>query len=207
MLRRYLLIGLSLLAISWQLTAVAKSSEDQLLKFTVVAFSQDASIRRDFENELVKALREDNYDAIVSHSLVEKLSDFSEPNIYTTLREEGVQGILLLMPVDVGSDASIKSIQQRTGATTYHSIESFVNDYRGGNFGTQAVVQVSAFLISGQQASNFWQGVVWLDDTVTTREEGIKKLSGLVLYNLNASRAYLRKLLGLEPLRGLETLE
>lgn len=199
MLRHLVIISLSLLTLCWHVSVGAKNS-DQILKFTVVALSKDPGIRRDFENKLVKNLRANNYDAIASHTILTDLSDFREQSVYQKLRREGIQGVLLLRPIDVGAQASIKSARQSTWSTTYDSIEAFVTDYRGGDFSTQAVVQVSGFLISGEHSSNFWQGVIWLDDTVTTREEGIDKLSGLILSNLNASRAYLRKLLGLKPL-------
>lgn len=180
-------------------SALAQDS-NQRLKFTVVALSKESDIRHSFENELVKNLKANQYNAVASHLLIADLLDFSKPDVYKRLREKGIQGVLLLMPIDVGEQASIKSAQQRVWSTTYDSIEAFVNGYRGGNFNTQAVVQVSGFLITDNKSSNFWQGVIWLDDTVKTRQEGIEKLSGLVLSNLNASRAYLRKLLGLEPL-------
>ena len=199
MLKIMAVLSLSLLMLGGHVPVLAKSAE-QRLKFTVVVLSKEAKTRHDFENELVENLKVHKYDAIASHSLITDSSDFSKPDIYKKLRKKGIQGVLLLMPVDVGEQASIKSAKPRVWSTTYDSIEAFVNSYRGGNFNTQAVVQVSAFLISDEQASNFWQGIIWLDDTVKTRQEGIEKLSGIVLSNLNASRAYLRKLLGFEPL-------
>jgi len=199
MLKKISVLILCLFTISLGIPALAQDS-NQRLKFTVVALSEEPSVRKNFENELVKKLKTDQYNAVSSHLLISDLPDFNKPDVYKKLRENGIQGVLLLMPIDVGKEASIKSAQPRVWSTTYDSIEAFVNGYRGGNFNTQAVVQVSGFLISDNESSNFWQGVIWLDDTVKTRQEGIEKLSGLVLSNLNASRAYLRKLLGLEPL-------
>ena len=199
MFKKISILTLCLFILGLGISALAQDS-NQRLKFTVVALSKEPNVRQSFEDKLVKNLKENQYNAVASHLLVADLPDFSKPDVYKRLRSNGVQGVLLLMPIDVGKEASIKSAQPRVWSTTYDSIEAFVNGYRGGNFNTQAVVQVSGFLISENQSSNFWQGVIWLDDTVETREEGIEKLSGLVLYNLNASRAYLRKLLGLEPL-------
>lgn len=199
MLKKISVLTLYLFMLGLGFSALAQDS-NQRLKFTVVALSKESDVRHIFENELVKNLKANQYNAVASHLLIADLPDFSKPDVYKRLREKGIQGVLLLMPIDVGEQASIKSAQQRVWSTTYDSIEAFVNGYRGGNFNTQAVVQVSGFLITDNKSSNFWQGVVWLDDTVKTRQEGIEKLSGLVLSNLNASRAYLRKLLGLEPL-------
>jgi len=199
MLKKISVLTLCLFMLGLGFSALAQDS-NQRLKFTVVALSKESDIRHSFENELVKNLKANQYNAVASHLLIADLPDFSKPDVYKRLREKGIQGVLLLMPIDVGEQASIKSAQQRVWSTTYDSIEAFVNGYRGGNFNTQAVVQVSGFLITDNKSSNFWQGVIWLDDTVKTRQEGIEKLSGLVLSNLNASRAYLRKLLGLEPL-------
>jgi len=200
MFKKISILTLCLFILGLGISALAQDS-NQRLKFTVVALSKEPNVRQSFEDKLVKNLKENQYNAVASHLLVADLPDFSKPDVYKRLRSNGVQGVLLLMPIDVGKEASIKSAQPRVWSTTYDSIEAFVNGYRGGNFNTQAVVQVSGFLISENQSSNFWQGVIWLDDTVETREEGIEKLSGLVLSNLNASRAYLRKLLGLDPLK------
>jgi len=201
MLRNLVILSLSMLLFGGPVYAGAsQGSTDKLLKFTVVALSKEHSIRRDFENELVKNLRANNYDAIASHSLLPDISSLHDPALRLKLQEEGVQGVLLLRPIDIGEQASIQSAQKQIAPKAYNTIEAFVTDYRGGDFSTQAVVQVSGFLLSEAHTANFWQGIIWLDDNVKTREEGIEKLSDLVLSNLNASRGYLRKRLGFKPL-------
>ncbi len=200
MLKIMAVVSVSLFILGWHVSVLSENI-GQRLKFTVVAVTDEPNLRHDFENELVKNLKAHKYDVVASHSFFAEISDFRQPDIYKKLHRRGFQGVLLLMPVDVGEQASINSAQPRVWSTTYDSIETFVNGYRGGDFNTQAVIQVSAFLISEEQASNFWQGIIWLDNSVATRKEGIEKLSGLVLSNLNASRAYLRKLLGLAPLQ------
>ena len=200
MLRYIVLLSLSLLMGGWHVSAGAGDGANRVLKFTVVVLSKDQSRRLDFENELVKSLRENNYDAIASHNLIPDMANFRDPNISQKLQKEGIQGVLLLKPIDTGEQASISSAQKRVTSTTYNTIEAFVTDYRGGDFSTQAVVQVSGYLLSEGNTSNFWQGVIWLDEKVETQQEGIKKLTELVLSNLNASRGYLRKLLGFQPL-------
>jgi predicted transcriptional regulator len=199
MLRHIILLSLFLIG-SWHVAAGASEGASHVLKFTVVVLSKEQSVRLDFENELVKSLRANNYDVIASHNLVPGMADFRDPNIAQKLQNEGVQGVLLLKPIDTGEQASITSAQKRVTSTTYNTIEAFVSDYRGGNFNTQAVVQVSGYLLSEGNTSNFWQGIIWLDEQVETQQEGIEKLTELVLSNLNASRGYLRKLLGFQPL-------
>ncbi|HEB27370.1 MAG TPA: hypothetical protein ENI05_06290 [Porticoccus sp.] len=197
------IISLSILLLGGYVYAETQQgagSTDKLLKFTVVALSKEHSIRRDFENELVKNLRANNYDAIASYSLLPDISSLHDPALRLKLQEEGIQGVLLLRPIDIGEQASIQSAQKQIAPKAYNTIEAFVTDYRGGDFSTQAVVQVSGFLLSEAHTANFWQGIIWLDDNVKTREEGIEKLSDLVLSNLNASRGYLRKRLGFKPL-------
>ena len=173
---------------------------DQLLKFTVIVLSKEQTIRYDFEEKLVKNLRENNYDAIASHSLIPDISNLRDPELHQKLQKDGIKGALLLRPIDIGEQASITSAQKQIAPKAYDSIEAFVADYREGDFSTQAVVQVTGLLLTAEQASTFWQGVIWLDDNVKTQEEGIEKLSDLVLSNLNASRGYLRKRLGFKPL-------
>ena len=200
---RFRIISLSILLFCGHVSAGTQQgvgSTDQLLKFTVVALSKEHNIRRDFENELVKNLRENNYDAVTSYSLLPNISNLRDPALRLKLQEEGIQGVLLLRPIDIGEQASIQSAQKQIAPKTYNTIETFVTDYRGDDFSTQAVIQVSGFLLSEAHTANFWQGIIWLDDTVETRQEGIEKLSDLVLSNLNASRGYLRKRLGLQPL-------
>lgn len=200
---RFRIISLSILLLGGYVYAETQQGAgrtDQLLKFTVVALSKEHNIRRDFENELVKKLRANNYDAITSYSLLPDISSLRDPELRLKLQEEGIQGVLLLRPIDIGEQASIQSAQKQIAPRAYDSIEAFVTDYRGGDFSTQAVVQVSGFLLSEAHTANFWQGIIWLDDSVETRQEGIEKLSELVLSNLNASRGYLRKRLGFKPL-------
>jgi len=43
-------------------------------------------------------------------------------------------------------------------------------------------------------------GAVWLDEPVTDRAEGIKRLQGLILTNVDAVRPSIRRHLGLPPL-------
>ena len=141
---------------------------DQLWKFAVVALSKEHNTRRDFENELVKNLRANNYDVVTSHSLLPDIISLRDSVLRLKLQEEEIQGVLL---IDIGKQASIQSVQKQIEPRVYDSIEAFVRDYRGGDFSTQAVVQVSGFL-----------------------------LSELVLSNLNASKGYLRKRLGFQAL-------
>ncbi|MEH6467168.1 MAG: hypothetical protein V7722_06015 [Porticoccus sp.] len=203
MLRLIVILSLFMVLSLGQVSAGVQQDEkraDQLLKFTVVVLSKEKNIRRNFEEKLVKNLRANNYDAIASHSLIPDISNLRGPELRQKLQKEGIKGALLLRPIDIGMQASIASAQKQIPPKAYNSIEAFVTDYREGDFSTQAVIQVTGFLLTEEQTTNFWQGIIWLDDNVKTREEGIEKLSDLVLSNLNASRGYLRKRLGFKPL-------
>lgn len=202
MLRLIVILSLFMVLSLEQIYAEVQQDEkraDQLLKFTVVVLSKEQAIRHYFEEKLVKNLRVNNYDAIASHSLIPDISKLRDPELRQKLQKEGIKGVLLLRPIDIGSQASIASVQEEISPKAYDSIEAFVTDYREGNFSTQAVIQVTGFLLTAEQETNFWQGIIWLDENVKTREEGIEKLSDLVLSNLNASRGYLRKRLGFKP--------
>ena len=199
MLKKISVVFLLLSMFCWNVPAFAQNT-DRLLRFTVIAVTDDEEARREFETTLVSKLKASHYDVVPSHLLVSDIAEFQNKEVYQKLQNMGMQGALLLMPVDVGEHATIKSAKRRVWSTTYDSIEAFVESYRGGDFDTQALVQATGFLITGDDEYNFWQGMIWLDDKVDSKEEGIEKLSGLVLSNLNASRGYLRQLLGFEPL-------
>tara|TARA_R110000822_G_scaffold159476_30_gene299645 strand:- start:10038 stop:10415 length:378 start_codon:yes stop_codon:yes gene_type:complete len=125
MLRNVVILSLSILLFGGHASAENQQGvgrTDQLLKFTVVALSKEHNIRRDFENELVKNLRANNYDAIASHSRLPDISSLRDPALRLKLQEEGIQGVLLLRPIDIGEQASITSAQKQITPMEYDSI-------------------------------------------------------------------------------------
>ncbi|MAM70844.1 MAG: hypothetical protein CMP91_06885 [Gammaproteobacteria bacterium] len=192
----------SLLIICCLLSSGLMQAQDnnQYLRFTVMAMAPDLETRMIFEDELVRVLREDDYDVVASHTLVPEISPAVSLEVRQALIEAGIQAALVLRPLATGNDASITAAQEALSQQTYTSLAAFINDYRGHNFESQAVVHVLGFLLDPQQSRLFWQGVIWLDDTVETQEQAIEKLVELVQFNLNQSRTVLRHQLGLPPL-------
>lgn len=46
---------------------------------------------------------------------------------------------------------------------------------------------MTGFLLTAEQETNFWQGIIWLDDKVKTREEGLEKLSDLLKVGITSN--------------------
>lgn len=179
----------------------AKAQQDEiLLKMAVVALSDNHKMRQNLENRIVNKLLANHYDATASHLLIKDISNIRDPKLRHKLYARGVRGVLILRPIDVGEKASITSSKDHISPHTYNTIEAFVTAERRGDFSSRAVVQVSAFIISEQQATSFWSGVVWLDEPAETQQEGLDKLAELVLFNLNAARSYMRQSMGLAPI-------
>lgn len=200
MIIKLMLLSYVLLTFSSQ-PALATSKQDQpLLKIAVVVLSDDHETRRHLENKIVNKLLANHYDASASHVFIPNIGNIRDPKLRQKLYANGIRGVLLLRPIDVSENASIKSSKDHFSALAYDSIKAFVTDERYGNFDSQAVVQVSGFILSEQQATNFWSGLVWLDEPAENRKDGLEKLAELVLFNLNAARSYIRQNMGLAPL-------
>lgn len=173
---------------------------DVRVKFAVIALDTDGATRISFEDQLAQALVVDNYDAVASYTLLPDISDITDPSLREKLLNNGINLVMVLRPVDIGTTATIESVQGHLRPDDYGSIQEFVEGYRGDNFNTQAVIHIAGFLFDAERSMTFWQGVLWLDEEVDSQEQGIDKLIELVLFNLNQSRGSLRKRLGLPPL-------
>lgn len=199
MIRNVTLLIYLVIVLTTHGTPANAQQDEARLKMTVVAFSDNHRIRQNLENKIVNKLLANHYDVTASHLLIENIKNIRDSKLRHKLYARGIRGVLLLRPIDVGKEASISSSRDRISPHTYNTIEEFVTDELQGNFSSRAVVQVSAFIISEQQATSFWSGVIWLDETVESQQEGLDKLAELVLFNLNAARSYMRQSMGLAP--------
>lgn len=172
----------------------------QYLRFSVIAMAPYFATRVAFEEALVSMLRLDNYDAVPSHSVLPVEIPAEQSAARELLLDAGIHAVLVLQPLASGEGGSITAAQAALSPESYGSLSSFISDYRGDNFESQAVVHVMGFLLDEQQSRLFWQGVVWLDESVDTQQEAIDKLVNLVRFNLNQSRPALRQYLGFPPL-------
>lgn len=172
----------------------------QYLRFSVIAMAPDFGTRVAFEDALVSMLRLDNYDAVSSHTVLPVEIPVEQFVARDLLLQAGIHAVLILRPLASGEGGSITAAQAALPPESYGSLSAFIQDYRGDNFESQAVVHVMGFLLDEQQSHLFWQGVVWLDESVDTQQEAVDRLVTLVRFNLNQSRPALRQYLGLPPL-------
>jgi hypothetical protein len=61
-------------------------------------------------------------------------------------------------------------------------------------------VHLAIYTLTAKKPELVSSGAVWLDEPVTDRAEGIKRLQGLILQNVDAVRPSIRRHLGLPPL-------
>jgi len=63
-----------------------------------------------------------------------------------------------------------------------------------------AVVHLAIYTLTAKKPELVSAGAVWLDEPVADRAEGIKRLQGLILANVDSVRPSIRRHLGLPPL-------
>ena len=170
-------------------------------KFAVVVLSDELDERIEVEDKISAKLQNHDFDAVASHKLVSRRFRVQDKSFRNQLIKQGVVAVLVLRPIEVGPDSSIKSVVAYVQSHNYSTVEKFVADYRGDDFTTTVVVEVGGFRLRQTQTAKIWEGVVWLDGQVADREAGIAKLSDLILANLQKFRTQLRESAGLPPLQ------
>lgn len=190
------LLGISFSA--WVPKTLAQEQQ-QFLRFTVMALSDNPASRRTYENQLVVRLSEDRYDVVASNELIPDLNAIQSTQVRSQLLASGVQAILILRPLELPEEAALSASQLQMSPGEFTSVSQFINAYRGDNFDVRTIVQIAGFLLERDQSRLFWHGVIWLDDTVETEQNRIDKIVDLVQFNLNNSRSAIRAQLGLPP--------
>src|SRR5215831_16628643 len=91
-----LLVACGLVALSSAASAQQPAQQIVTFKAAVVALTDDAKLREDFERSLVAKAREHRYDAVTSYDLVPKVDDVHNRNFIKTLTAKGVQTVLMV---------------------------------------------------------------------------------------------------------------
>jgi len=199
MFYRLILVQISLLLLLTGCTQPIAPDEYRV-KFAVVAVTDNIDDRTEVEDKISAKLQSHNFDAVASHQLVTGRFRVQDDSFRKQLINQGVVAVLALRPIEVGPNSSIQSVENYVQSSSYSVIEDFVAEYRGDNFTTNVVVEVGGFRFTKTQTVKIWQGVVWLDGEVASREAGIAQLSDLILANLQKWRPQLRESAGLPPL-------
>ena len=196
MLKRSFLLLASLAA------ATAYSQQQPAtFKSAVVALTEDAALRQSFETELVAIAKSHAYDAVTSYDITSDVESLDTDAFLQALASRGIQAVLMVRPAAVGEGASLESVRNEVSSRTFSDMQRFARRPSGpGADDLIAVVHLAIYTLGGKKPELVSAGAVWLDEPVTDRAEGIKRLQGLILTNVDAVRPSIRRHLGLPPL-------
>lgn len=182
--------------------ALPASAQNELgsVSFAIMVLDVDRGSRRTLENAIARRLRQNDYQVSSSYSIIPDASNIDTRTVRTRLAEAGFDAVLIIRPVDIGREASIESVQQFLTPENYQTIAEFVEDYRGDNFSSRAVIHIVGFVLDATRSLPVWQGVMWFDEDAHSIEESRDRIVDLVEYNLNYYRPAIRQQLGFPPL-------
>jgi len=191
-----------LLASLWLATAThAQQPAATTYKAAVVALTDDTALRQSFETELVALARTHDYDAVTSYDITRDVADLDRDEFLEALAERGIQAVLMVRPAAVGEGSSLESVRAEVSSRTFQDMQRFARRPSGSsNTDLIAVVHLAIYAMTGTEPEFISSGAVWLDEPVTDRAEGIRRLQALILQNVDAVRPAIRRHLGLAPL-------
>jgi hypothetical protein len=196
MLKRSFLLLASLAA------ATAYSQQQPAtFKSAVVALTEDTALRQSFETEVVAIAKSHAYDAVTSYDITSDVNSLDTDAFLQALASRGIQAVLMVRPAAVGEGASLESVRNEVSSRTFSDMQRFARRPSGpGADELIAVVHLAIYTLTAKKPELVSSGAVWLDEPVTDRAEGIKRLQGLILANVDAVRPSIRRHLGLPPL-------
>jgi len=191
--------GLGLVCV-W-LAASASAQAPTTYKSAVVALTEDVALRKSFESELVAIAKAHDYDAVTSYDITSDVNNLDTDAFLKALSDRGVQAVLMVRPAAVGAGSSLEAVRAEVPSKTFADMQKFAKRPSGpGATDLIAVVHLAIYTLTAKKPELVSSGAVWLDEPVTDRAEGIKRLQGLILTNVDAVRPSIRRHLGLPPL-------
>ena len=199
------LVACGLVALSSGASAQQPAQQQPAQIFTfkaaVVALTDDAKLREDFERSLVAKAREHRYDAVTSYDLVPKVDDVHNRNFIKTLTAKGIQTVLMVRPAAIGPGSSLDSVKNEVSPAVLANMRDFAKKLSAsGDNDLIAVVHLAIYMIDTGKPELVTSGAVWLDEPVKDRAEGIDRLEDLIAKNIDAARPAIRKYFGMPPL-------
>ena len=189
-----------LLATAW-LAATASAQPTTTYKAAVVALTDDTALRQSFESELVALARSHAYDAATSYDITSDVDNLDRDDFLEALAARGIQAVLMVRPAAVGEGSSLESVRNEVPDRTLADMQRFAREVSGSDSDDLiAVVHLAIYALTAKEPELISSGAVWLDEPVTDRAEGIKRLQALILQNVDAVRPAIRRHLGLPPL-------
>jgi hypothetical protein len=174
--------------------ASGQGREDRIYKAAVVALTEDAALRADFERGLVVKAREHAYDAVTSFDLVPDVTDVDSREFVDTMLANRVDVLLLVRPAAIGPGSSLDSVRTEVSAKTLTDMRDFARKVSGSDGNDLlAVTHLAVYLFYGRDPEVISSGAVWLDEPVGDRAEGIERLQDLVIESLDAARPDIRR--------------
>jgi len=196
MLKRSFLLLASLAA-----TTAYSQQQPATFKSAVVAVTEDTALRQSFETEVVALAKSHAYDAVTSYDITSDVKSLDTDAFLDALASRGIQAVLMVRPAAVGEGASLESVRNEVSSRTFSDMQRFARRPSGpGADELIAVVHLAIYTLTAKKPELVSSGAVWLDEPVTDRAEGIKRLQGLILANVDAVRPSIRRHLGLPPL-------
>jgi len=190
-----------LLASVWLATNASAQAPAQTYRAAVVALTEDAALRQSFESELVALARSHSYDAVTSYDIASDVDNLDTDAFLKALSDRGVQAVLMVRPAAVGAGSSLEAVRNEVPSRTFTDMQKFAKRTSGSDANDLiAVVHLAIYTLTAKKPELVSSGAVWLDEPVTDRAEGIKRLQGLILQNVDAVRPSIRRHLGLPPL-------
>lgn len=190
-----------LLASLWLVAAAHAQSSPATYRSAIVALTDDAALRQSFETELAALARTHAYDAVTSYDITSDVASLDRDEFLEALAERGIQTVLMVRPAAVGEGASLESVRNEVSSRTFQDMQRFARRLSGsGSTDLIAVVHLAIYALTDDKPEFISSGAVWLDEPVTDRAEGIRRLQTLILQNVDAVRPAIRRHLGLPPL-------
>ena len=190
-----------LLASLWLTANASAQQPTTTYKAAVVALTEDAALRQSFESELVALAKSHSYDAVTSYDITSDVDSLDTDAFLKALSDRGVQAVLMVRPAAVGEGSSLEALRNEVPSRTLADMQKFAKRPSGpGADDLIAVVHLAIYTLTAKKPELVSSGAVWLDEPVTDRAEGIKRLQGLILSNVDAVRPSIRRHLGLPPL-------
>lgn len=181
--------------------ASASAQTPTTYKSAVVALTEDTALRQSFESELVAIAKAHDYDAVTSYDITSDVKSLDTDQFLKALSDRGVQAVLMVRPAAVGEGSSLEAVRAEVPSRTFADMQKFAKRPSGpGADELIAVVHLAIYTLTAKKPELVSSGAVWLDEPVADRAEGIKRLQGLILANVDAVRPSIRRHLGLPPL-------
>ena len=190
-----------LLASTWLAANASAQAPTTTYRAAVVALTEDTALRQSFESELVALARSHSYDAVTSYDIASDVDNLDTDAFLKALSDRGVQAVLMVRPAAVGAGSSLEAVRNEVPSRTFTDMQKFAKRTSGSDANDLiAVVHLAIYTLTAKKPELVSSGAVWLDEPVTDRAEGIKRLQGLILQNVDAVRPSIRRHLGLPPL-------